>query len=54
MGGPPGEYGSLAIYGDTIALGVPDEKGGTNVPSPLAPNGDNTKTKAGAVYIFTR
>lgn len=54
IGGPAGEYGSLSIYGDTIALGAPDEKGGTTVPSPLAPNGDNTKTKSGAVYIFNR
>lgn len=44
---------SSSIYGDTIALGAAEEKGGTTVSSPLAPAGDNTKAKAGAVYIFT-
>lgn len=52
--GPAGEYGSLSIYGDTIALGAAEEKGGTTVSSPLAPAADNSKTRAGAVYIFTR
>ncbi|MCG6168932.1 putative Ig domain-containing protein [Leptospira sp. FAT2] len=51
---PIGEYGSLAMYGDLIALGAAEEKGSQTVSSPLAPTGDNAKTKAGAVYVFNR
>ncbi|MGJ4752238.1 putative Ig domain-containing protein [Leptospira kmetyi] len=53
--GPPiGEYGSLSISGDTIALGAPEEKSSQTFPSATAPIGDNTKSKSGAVYVFSR
>ncbi|WP_167882990.1 putative Ig domain-containing protein [Leptospira barantonii] len=53
--GPPiGEYGSLSISGDTIALGAPEERSSQTFPSATAPIGDNTKSKSGAVYVFNR
>ncbi|TGK31644.1 hypothetical protein EHQ05_00500 [Leptospira yasudae] len=52
--GPSGEYGSLAIHGDIIALGAAEERSSQTVSSPVAPIGDNTKSKAGAVYVFNR
>lgn len=51
---PIGEYGSLCIFGDTIALGAAEEKGSQTTPSALPPIGDNAKTKSGAVYVFNR
>ncbi|MBM9502065.1 putative Ig domain-containing protein [Leptospira sp. 201903071] len=54
IGGPAGEYGSLSIEGNSIVLGATEEKSGTTAPSPLPPIGDNTRTRAGAVYVFVR
>ena len=44
--------GSVTISGDTIAVGASSENGG--VPGVNVDEADNSKSRAGAVYVFVR